>query len=67
MDDSEARRRRTDFVAAQVAKGKTAEQVEAFMDLLASGFRRRDWMPGEPLAQEEREERTRTFLGVDDA
>lgn len=67
MDDAEAHRRRADFVTAQVAKGRTAEQVEAFMDLVASGFRRRGWAAGEPLTEGEREERTKTFLGVEDA
>jgi hypothetical protein len=41
--------------------GKTREQAEAFLDILGSGMRRRGWIEGEPLTQDEIGERLDTF------
>jgi hypothetical protein len=54
---------RDEAVDAICAKtGKTPEQANAFLDILGSAFRRRGWSEGEPLSQEEIEERLGTFL-----
>jgi hypothetical protein len=56
---------RSEAVAAIVAKtGKSAEQAEAFLDLLGSAFARRGWLDGEPLSQERIAERVDTFLAA---
>lgn len=43
--------------------GKTAEQAEAFLDILGSAFRRRGWVEGEPLTEDEIGARLDTFIG----
>lgn len=43
--------------------GKSREQAEAFLQLVASAFRRRGWVEGEPLDQDQIKERLDTFLG----
>lgn len=43
--------------------GKSREQVEAVMDILGSAFRRRGWVEGEPLSQDEIAERIDTMTG----
>jgi hypothetical protein len=54
---------REDAIQALMEKGKTREQAEAFIDLMGSAFRRRGWVEGEPLTQEQIGERLDTFLG----
>lgn len=57
---------RDEAVAAIAAgTGKTADQAEAFLDILGSAFRRRGWIAGEPLADEAIAERLDTFVGPD--
>lgn len=46
-------------------KGKTREQVEAFLELVSSGFRRRGWLPGEPLTPEDADAKLGLFLSYD--
>lgn len=46
--------------------GRTKEQAEAFIDLLGSAFRRRGWVPGNPLPETAIVERLDTFLGEQD-
>lgn len=54
---------REQFIANLAAStGKTPEQAEALMDILASGFARRGWIEGEPLPREEIGERLDKFL-----
>lgn len=43
--------------------GKTREQAIAFLDVLGSGLRRRGWIEGEPMSQDEIAERVDTFMG----
>lgn len=54
---------RDEAVEALVSTGKTRDQARAFLDLLASGFRRRGWIEGEPLTQDEIGDRFDTFVG----
>jgi hypothetical protein len=56
--------KRDDVVRAICERtGKTPEQAEAFLDILGSGLRRRGWIEGEPLAQDEIGEKLDTFIG----
>jgi hypothetical protein len=41
---------------------RTRAQAVAFLDLLGSAFRRRGWVEGEPLNQDQIGERLDTFL-----
>lgn len=54
---------REDAIKALTDKGKTREQAEAFIDLMGSAFRRRGWVPGEPLSDEQIADRMDTFMG----
>jgi hypothetical protein len=54
---------RQEAVDAIVRGGKTPEQAEAFLAILGSAWRRRDWLPGEPLSGEEIRTNLDTFLG----
>lgn len=56
---------REDVIAAVCAKtGKTREQVEAFLDILGSGLRRRGFANNARLLNEDEiRERLNTFLG----
>jgi hypothetical protein len=54
---------RESLIKGLVAKGKTREQAEAFLDLMGSAFRRKGWAPGEPLESEEVSEKLDVFLG----
>lgn len=40
-----------------IASGKTAEQANAFLDILGSAFARRGWIDGEPLPADQLEDR----------
>jgi NADH:ubiquinone oxidoreductase subunit E len=54
---------RHDAVEAICAKtGKTPEQAEAFLAILGSAFRRRGWVDGEPLSEQEIGKQVGTFL-----
>lgn len=55
---------REDAIEALTAKGRTRGQAEAFLDLLASAFRRRGWAEGEPLTEEQISERVDTMLAA---
>ena len=55
--------KRDEVVAAICERtGKTPEQAEAFLDVLGSALRRRGWIPGDPLAQEDIAQKLDTFL-----
>ncbi len=57
---------RGEAVRAIVEKtGKTPEQAEAFLDLVGSAFRRRGWVDGEPMTQDQIGERLDVFLGTE--
>lgn len=51
------------FIAAMVAKGKTREQAQAFLDILGSAMKRRGWIEGEPMDQEQIGDKLNTFMG----
>ena len=55
--------RREQVIQASMARGKTREQAEAFLDIVGSAFRRNGWAPGEPLSDEQIDEKFTTFLG----
>lgn len=57
---------REDAIKALTDKGRTREQAEAFLDLMGSALRRRGWITGEPLSQEQIGERIDTFMGQPD-
>lgn len=54
---------REDAIQALTDTGKTRDQAIAFIDLMGSAFRRRGWIKGEPLTQDEIGERLDTFVG----
>ena len=58
---SEARERAIEGICAKT--GKTREQAEAFLDILGSALRRRGWIDGEPLTQDEIGSKLDTFIG----
>lgn len=63
-DQADLTAKRERFIAAYIERtGKTREQTLAVMDLVASGFRRRGWAPGDPLTDEARRECFNTMLG----
>lgn len=54
---------REDAIEAVMNTGKTQEQAEAFLAIMASAFRRRGWAEGEPLNPDEVGEKLDAFLG----
>lgn len=58
---------RDEAVAAIMATGKTRDQAEAFLAIMGSGFRRRGWVEGQPLSDEEISDSLRVFVGNEDA
>ena len=54
---------RESLIEGLVAKGKTREQAEAFLDIMGSAFKRKGWAPGEPLKSEEISEKLDIFIG----
>lgn len=54
---------RESLIEGLMAKGKTREQAEAFLDLLGSAFRAKGWAPGKPLKSEEISEKLDVFIG----
>jgi hypothetical protein len=49
-----------------MARGKTREQAEAFLDIVGSAFRRNGWAPGSPMTDEQIDKKLSTFLGTTD-
>ena len=58
--------RREQVIQASIARGKTREQAEAFLDIVGSAFRRNGWAPGEPLTEQQIDQKLSTFMGTTD-
>lgn len=58
--------RREQVIQASMARGKTREQAEAFLDIVGSAFRRNGWAPGTPLTDEQVDKKLSTFMGTTD-
>jgi hypothetical protein len=58
--------RRAQVIQASMARGKTREQAEAFLDIVGSAFRRNGWASGEPMTDEQIDKKLSTFLGSTD-
>jgi hypothetical protein len=58
--------RREQVIQASIARGKTREQAEAFLDIVGSAFRRNGWAPGEPLTEQQIDKKLSTFMGTTD-
>jgi len=56
--------RREQVIQASMARGKTREQAEAFLDIVGSAFRRNGWAPGNPMTREQVDKKLSTFLGT---
>jgi len=58
--------RREQVIQASMARGKTREQAEAFLDIVGSAFRRNGWAPGTPLTDDQIDKKLSTFMGTTD-
>ena len=58
--------RRESVIQASMARGKTREQAEAFLDIVGSAFRRNGWAPGSPMTDQQIDKKLSTFLGTTD-
>jgi hypothetical protein len=66
MSEPTAAERREQVIQASMARGKTREQAEAFLDIVGSAFRRNGWAPGSPMSDVQIEKKLTTFLGTND-
>ena len=66
MSDLTPAERREQVIQASIARGKTREQAEAFLDIVGSAFRRNGWAPGKPLSEREVDQKLSTFMGTTD-
>ncbi|UVK58458.1 hypothetical protein SEA_GLOBIWARMING_66 [Arthrobacter phage GlobiWarming] len=65
-DRKAAAEKREQIIQSSMARGKTREQAEAFLDIVGSAFRRNGWAPGEPMTDEQVDKKLSTFLGTTD-
>lgn len=54
---------RESLIKGLMARGKTREQAEAFLDIMGSAFRSKGWAPGKPLESAEISEKLDVFIG----
>ena len=66
MSEPTPAERRERVIQASMARGKTREQAEAFLDIVGSAFRRNGWVPGAPMTNEQIDKKLSTFLGTTD-